>query len=108
MAGGDHGDADSVTKAKLNIALDDGASTSTGSDASVFDESHVAAFIRKHVSGATLKESFGAEVTFQLPDDVDSLRCFESLFDDLDRHKNDLRVASYGISDTTLEEVSLY
>lgn len=99
----------------MAVAYDDGSAAvalETTNDitdnVSGFDETRVTSFIRKHVPGARLEESFGAEMTYQLPDDVDSLRSFEKLFDDLDRNKIELNVASYGISDTTLEEVRIF
>ena len=73
--------------------------------AGAFDESVVTAFIKKHVPEAVLKENFGAEMTYQLPDDKHTLSNFEILFDDLDANLLQLGISSYGISDTTLEEV---
>ena len=65
----------------------------------------VSAFILKHVPEAILKENFGSELTYRLPDDAHALSSFEHLFDDLDGNLGHLGVSSYGISDTTLEEV---
>ena len=62
--------------------------------------------IRQHVNGAVLIDSISAEVTFQLPDDRLSVAKFKDLFDDLDSNLSSLGITGYGISNTTLEEVS--
>ena len=63
------------------------------------------AFITKYVKGATLVEDNMTEVTFQLPDDTDQMSKFERLFKELERSHRDLGVSSFGVSDTSLEEV---
>ena len=81
------------TYIKLNISL--------GS----FDESVVTTFIQKFIPDAKLKENIGSELTYQLPDDKHTLGIFEDLFQEIDNNLNHLGLSSYGISDTTLEEV---
>ena len=46
------------------------------------------------------------EVTYQLPSGRQHTSSFEKLFNALDKNLVNLGVVSYGISDTTLEEVS--
>ena len=67
----------------------------------------ITAFIQQRVPEATLAESLGTEITYQLPDDKDHTKAFEKLFQDLDENLSSLGLSSYGISDTTLEEVFL-
>ena len=57
--------------------------------------------------GSKLVENIGTEVTFQLPEEGARSGAFEQLFNDLDRNLQRLGISSYGISDTTLEEVSI-
>ena len=61
-------------------------------------------FICKYVP-AELKENIGAELTYRLPDDEVTVSRYEHLFRDLDANLQSLGISSYGISNTTLEEV---
>lgn len=76
-------------------------------DSFTADANKVLAFIQEVVPGAQLAEDNGREFVCQLPDDKDSTSRFEKLFRSLDASLDDLHLSSYGISDTTLEEVSL-
>ena len=57
--------------------------------------------------GSKLVENIGTEITFQLPEEGARSGAFEQLFNDLDRNLQRLGISSYGISDTTLEEVCI-
>lgn len=61
--------------------------------------------VRRHVPRAVFLESIGQEVTYVLPYDGARDGSFALLFRDLDSSVADLGLSSYGISDTTLEEV---
>jgi hypothetical protein len=53
-------------------------------------------------------DHFGSELVYILPTDRQKragLENFETLFAALDRHMGKLQICSYGLSDTTLEEV---
>lgn len=65
----------------------------------------VGQLVRRHVPEAVFLESVGQEVTFILPYSGARDGTFAQLFRDLDRDMADLGLSSYGISDTTLEEV---
>ena len=55
---------------------------------------------------ARLLEQIGSEVIYVLPtDDPAVVKKFEQLFTVLDRYMAKLKIKSYGLSDTTLEEV---
>lgn len=61
--------------------------------------------IFKHVSEARLVEDLGHELTYVLPYQSAKDGAFVELFHELDDRLTDLGISSYGISDTTLEEV---
>ena len=52
-------------------------------------------------------ETTGTELVYQLPEEAAHRGDFEVLFESLDASLDDLGIGSYGISDTTLEEVFL-
>lgn len=65
----------------------------------------VAQLVWRRVPEAVFLESIGQEITFVLPYSGASDGTFARLFQDLDLALSDLGLTSYGISDTTLEEV---
>lgn len=65
----------------------------------------VGQLVRRRVPEAVFLESIGQEITFVLPYSGARDGTFAQLFQDLDRNMSDLGLTSYGISDTTLEEV---
>lgn len=65
----------------------------------------VGQLVRRRVPEAVFLESIGQEVTFVLPYSGARDGTFARLFQDLDLTMSDLGLSSYGISDTTLEEV---
>ena len=68
-------------------------------------------FVTKFVSNARLLDHFGSELVYILPttdrQKGAGLENFEKLFAALDKHMGKLQICSYGLSDTTLEEVNL-
>lgn len=69
------------------------------------DASLVSGLIRRHVPAARLVEDLGHELTYVLPYCAAKAGAFVELFKDLDLKLPDLGISSYGVSDTTLEEV---
>uniref|UniRef100_A0AAQ5XM51 ABC transporter domain-containing protein n=1 Tax=Amphiprion ocellaris TaxID=80972 RepID=A0AAQ5XM51_AMPOC len=67
----------------------------------------VGELVRRHVPEAVFLESIGQEITYILPYGGARDGTFAHLFQDLDRAMNNLGLTSYGISDTTLEEIFL-
>lgn len=61
--------------------------------------------VRRHVPEALFLESVGQEITYILPYGGATDGTFALLFQVLDLALADLGLTSYGISDTTLEEV---
>lgn len=68
----------------------------------------VSALILRHVPAARLVEDLGHELTYVLPYSAAKDGAFVELFKDLDLKLPDLGISSYGVSDTTLEEVMLF
>lgn len=64
------------------------------------------AFIKSYVSQAQLVESVGTEMTYVLPTEEAHGSKFEKLFEALNQNLERFNISSFGISDTTLEEVS--
>ncbi|XP_053180211.1 phospholipid-transporting ATPase ABCA1b isoform X1 [Scomber japonicus] len=75
--------------------------------ATIADVSLVSGLIRRHVPAARLVEDQGHELTYVLPYSAAKDGAFVKLFQDLDGKLADLGISSYGVSDTTLEEIFL-
>ncbi|XP_027628464.1 ATP-binding cassette sub-family A member 1 isoform X1 [Tupaia chinensis] len=71
------------------------------------DVSAISNLIRKHVSEARLVEDIGHELTYVLPYEAAKEGAFVELFHEIDDRLSDLGISSYGISETTLEEIFL-
>ena len=69
------------------------------------DVAHISSLILGHVPAARLVEDLGHELTYVLPYSAAKGGAFVPLFRDLDHRLADLGISSYGVSDTTLEEV---
>lgn len=72
-----------------------------------FSSKRTTEFIRKYIKKANLVEESTTELTYQLPADASYSGQFEALFKQLERSHKDLGISSFGISDTSLEEVCL-
>uniref|UniRef100_A0A8C3II28 P-type phospholipid transporter n=1 Tax=Chrysemys picta bellii TaxID=8478 RepID=A0A8C3II28_CHRPI len=70
------------------------------------DVSVISNLIMKHVPEARLVEEIGHELTYVLPYEAAREGAFVELFHEIDDRLSDLGISSYGISETTLEEVS--
>ncbi|KAF7649373.1 hypothetical protein LDENG_00142250 [Lucifuga dentata] len=71
------------------------------------DVSLISSLILRHVPAARLVEDLGHELTYVLPYSAAKDGAFVELFKDLDDKLADLSISSYGVSDTTLEEIFL-
>ncbi|TSK87603.1 ATP-binding cassette sub-family A member 3 [Bagarius yarrelli] len=67
--------------------------------------SEITRLVHMYVPNATLESSAGAEVSYILP--KESTSRFELLFAELEMNREELGIASYGASVTTMEEVFL-
>lgn len=72
-----------------------------------FDEAHLTSVIHRHISGAELLSNEVSEITYQLPSEGARDGGFQQLFRFLDENLVLLGVSSYGLTDTSLEEVIL-
>ncbi|KAM6231600.1 phospholipid-transporting ATPase ABCA7 [Spheniscus humboldti] len=86
---------------------DMGLGSEQGSEASAVDVAQLSVLIQKLVPGSRLVEDIGHEVLFVLPYSGAKDGAFGDLFRELDARLGELGISSYGISDTTLEEIFL-
>ncbi|XP_029460267.1 ATP-binding cassette sub-family A member 1 isoform X2 [Rhinatrema bivittatum] len=86
---------------------DAGLGSDHESDTLTIDVSAISSLINKHVSEARLVEDIGHELTYVLPYEAAKEGAFVELFHEIDDRLSDLGISSYGISDTTLEEIFL-
>ncbi|XP_077550121.1 phospholipid-transporting ATPase ABCA1-like isoform X2 [Haemaphysalis longicornis] len=63
--------------------------------------------IRRHIPRAELATDMGADLSYRLPASPETYASFVALCKELDANLTQLGITSYGISDTTLEEVFL-
>ncbi|XP_076023384.1 phospholipid-transporting ATPase ABCA1-like isoform X2 [Genypterus blacodes] len=86
---------------------DAGLGSEPESETTMIDVSLISNVIFKHVPEARLVEDVGHELTYILPYQSAKDGAFVELFHELDDRLTDLAISSYGISDTTLEEIFL-
>ncbi|KAK1887045.1 Phospholipid-transporting ATPase ABCA1, partial [Dissostichus eleginoides] len=86
---------------------DAGLGSEPESETTTIDVSLISNLIFKHVKEARLVEDLGHEITYVLPYESAKDGAFVELFHELDDRLTDLGISSYGISDTTLEEIFL-
>uniref|UniRef100_A0A4W3JP09 ABC transporter domain-containing protein n=1 Tax=Callorhinchus milii TaxID=7868 RepID=A0A4W3JP09_CALMI len=86
---------------------DAGLGSDQESDTMTIDVSAISNLILKHVPKTRLVEDFGHELTYVLPYEAAKDGAFVELFHEIDDRLSDLGISSYGISDTTLEEIFL-
>ncbi|KAK5604485.1 ATP-binding cassette sub- A member 1 [Crenichthys baileyi] len=86
---------------------DAGLGSEPESETTTIDVSLISGVIFKHVPEARLVEDLGHELTYVLPYQSAKDGGFVELFHELDDRLTDLGISSYGISDTTLEEIFL-
>ncbi|XP_030326469.1 phospholipid-transporting ATPase ABCA1 isoform X3 [Strigops habroptila] len=86
---------------------DAGLGSDHESDTLTIDVSAISNLITKHVAEARLVEDIGHELTYVLPYKAAKEGAFVELFHEIDDRLADLGISSYGISETTLEEIFL-
>ncbi|XP_033890331.3 phospholipid-transporting ATPase ABCA1-like [Acipenser ruthenus] len=86
---------------------DAGLGSDHESDTTTVDVSLISNVILKHVPKARMVEDFGHELTYVLPYESAKDGAFVELFHEIDDRLSDLGISSYGVSDTTLEEIFL-
>ncbi|XP_078132550.1 phospholipid-transporting ATPase ABCA1 isoform X3 [Sander vitreus] len=88
-------------------SLDDGIGSQSWGNSDLSDLTAVGQIVQHHVPEAVFLESIGQEITYILPYSGARDGTFALLFQELDLAMADLGLTSYGISDTTLEEIFL-
>ncbi|KAL8177780.1 UNVERIFIED_CONTAM: hypothetical protein K2H54_019083, partial [Gekko kuhli] len=86
---------------------DTGLGSEQNSESSAFDVTQLTTLIQKLVPGSRLVEDIGQEVLYVLPYSGAKEGAFGDLFQELDSRLGELGISSYGISDTSLEEIFL-
>ncbi|XP_070598469.1 phospholipid-transporting ATPase ABCA1 isoform X2 [Erythrolamprus reginae] len=86
---------------------DAGLGSDHESDTPTIDVSAISNLIMKHVQEARLVEDIGHELSYVLPYEAAREGAFVELFHEIDDRLSDLGISSYGISETTLEEIFL-
>lgn len=76
------------------------------SDLGYCSEAVITAFIKKFVPKATVAENIGTEISYQLPLTSARNQQLSKMFRELEMNMDKLYISSYGLSDTSLEEVS--
>ncbi|KAM3610350.1 uncharacterized protein V6R79_002902 [Siganus canaliculatus] len=70
-------------------------------------EARVTQFIRQFVASCLLVSNSNTELSYVLPSEAVKKGCFERLFQALEQNLDSLALTSFGVMDTTLEEVFL-
>ncbi|XP_057564820.1 phospholipid-transporting ATPase ABCA7 isoform X4 [Hippopotamus amphibius kiboko] len=91
----------------LKDSVDGGQKREAGSQASTAGAARLLALVQSHVPGARLVEELPHELALALPYKGAVDGSFAKLFCELDQRLGELGLASYGISDTSLEEIFL-
>nr|XP_033770847.1 phospholipid-transporting ATPase ABCA1-like [Geotrypetes seraphini] len=86
---------------------DEGIGSERGADENLQDANEITTLIQRHVPQAQLIEDIGQEITYVLPYKGAHDGSFVHLFEDIDMQLSNLGISSYGISDTSLEEIFL-
>ncbi|XP_052003577.1 phospholipid-transporting ATPase ABCA1-like [Xyrauchen texanus] len=89
------------------FSVDEGICSDSISSLDTSDVGDVSQLVRRHVAEAEFLEVIGQELVFVLPYTAATNGSFASLFKELDLEKSSLGITSYGISDTSLEEIFL-
>uniref|UniRef100_A0A3Q0S7A0 ATP-binding cassette sub-family A member 2 n=1 Tax=Amphilophus citrinellus TaxID=61819 RepID=A0A3Q0S7A0_AMPCI len=83
------------------------SSLSPSSSLSPCSEARVTQFIRQFVASCLLVSDSNTELSYVLPSEAVKKGCFERLFQALEQSLDTLALTSFGVMDTTLEEVFL-
>ncbi|KAM9858193.1 ATP-binding cassette sub-family A member 2 [Aulostomus maculatus] len=83
------------------------SSPSPSSSLSPCSEAQVTQFIRQFVASCLLVSDSNTELSYVLPSEAVKKGCFERLFQALEQSLDSLALTSFGVMDTTLEEVFL-
>uniref|UniRef100_A0A8C0G2T6 ATP-binding cassette sub-family A member 2 n=1 Tax=Chelonoidis abingdonii TaxID=106734 RepID=A0A8C0G2T6_CHEAB len=107
-----YGDGYKLTVVKKQSDSRNGTGQSPGippshSSTSPCSEPRVTQFIKKYVASCLLISNTNTELSYILPSEAVKKGCFERLFQHLEQRLGELELTSFGLMDTTLEEVFL-
>uniref|UniRef100_A0A673X769 P-type phospholipid transporter n=1 Tax=Salmo trutta TaxID=8032 RepID=A0A673X769_SALTR len=97
----------SASATKLPPDSDSSMSDDTGLGSDVSDLAALLTLAQRHIPGAQLVEDVGREAVINLPQKSAEDSSLAIFLTELDRRQADLGITSYGLSDTTLEEIFL-
>ncbi|XP_063752505.1 ATP-binding cassette sub-family A member 2 isoform X2 [Eleginops maclovinus] len=83
------------------------SSVASSSSLSPCSQARVTQFIRQFVASCLLVSDSNTELSYVLPSEAVKKGCFERLFQALEQSLDSLALTSFGVMDTTLEEVFL-
>ncbi|XP_056600911.1 ATP-binding cassette sub-family A member 2 isoform X1 [Triplophysa dalaica] len=96
-----------LVKSQSDSHAADQSSQSPSALISPCSESRVTHFIRQYVASCLLVSDSNTELSYVLPSEAVKKGCFERLFQALEQSLDRLALTSFGVMDTTLEEVFL-
>uniref|UniRef100_A0A8C9NAR9 ATP-binding cassette sub-family A member 2 n=1 Tax=Serinus canaria TaxID=9135 RepID=A0A8C9NAR9_SERCA len=96
-----------VVKKQSDTRNEPGHSPLSHSSVSPCSEPRVSQFIKKYVASCLLISDTNTELSYILPSEAVKKGCFERLFQHLEQSLEELDLTSFGLMDTTLEEVFL-
>ncbi|XP_066509169.1 ATP-binding cassette sub-family A member 2-like [Hoplias malabaricus] len=104
-----YGDGYKLTLVKKQIDSNaaDQSNVPPSSSLSPCSESRVTQFIQQYVASCLLVSDSNTELSYILPSEAVKKGCFERLFQALEQSLDSLALTSFGVMDTTLEEVFL-
>uniref|UniRef100_A0A8C9SWW6 ATP-binding cassette sub-family A member 2 n=1 Tax=Scleropages formosus TaxID=113540 RepID=A0A8C9SWW6_SCLFO len=102
-----YGDGYKLTLVKNRPPCSVSPSSVPPSSLSPCSEAHVTQFIRQYVASCLLVSDSNTELSYVLPSEAIKKGCFERLFQVLEQSLDSLALTSFGVMDTTLEEVFL-
>ena len=91
----------------MNIELNDLSATSTNETNNRNRFEHLTDFLKKFAADIRVKEFHGDQITYVILDDAEHTKIFPRMLAELDANKNQYRIKSYGLSNSSLEQVFL-
>lgn len=91
----------------MNIELNDLSATSTNETNNRNRFEHLTDFLKNFAADIRVKEFHGDQITYVILDDAEHTKTFPRMLAELDANKNQYRIKSYGLSNSSLEQVFL-
>ena len=91
----------------MNIELNTLRATSANETTNSDRFEQLTNFLKSYAADIRVKEYHGDQITYVILDDAEHTRMFPRMLADLDANKNQYRIKSYGLSNSSLEQVFL-